>query len=69
MAGFEGRCMGGYVADHARRTGNLNVDVDIRRPGGPRARNANRLDLEVATQEVAQVLVAIRGPSPLIPFF
>ncbi|KAI0249408.1 hypothetical protein BJV78DRAFT_1228260 [Lactifluus subvellereus] len=54
------------VANHARRA--VNQDVDMRRPGGPRGRNVARPDPEVASQEVAQVLAAIRGPSPLGPF-
>jgi hypothetical protein len=33
-------------------------------PGGPRPRNAGRPDPEVASQEVAQVLAAVRGASP-----
>ena len=50
------------VASHSRRAGNQ--DAELRRPGGPRARNASRQDPEVASQEVAQVLAGIRGPSP-----
>jgi len=50
------------VASHSRRAGNQ--DAELRRPGGPRPRNANRQDPEVASQEVAQVLAGIRGPSP-----
>jgi hypothetical protein len=53
------------VASHSRRAGNQ--DAEIRRPGGPRPRNASRPgpDPEVASQEVAQVLAGVRGPSPL----
>ena len=50
------------VASHSRRAGNQ--DAELRRPGGPRPRNASRQDPEVASQEVAQVLAGIRGPSP-----
>jgi hypothetical protein len=53
------------VANHSRRTGNM--DADFRRPGGPRARNGNRPDPQVASKEVAEVLAGIRGPSPGIP--
>ena len=51
------------VASHSRRAGNQ--DAEIRRPGGPRARNASRPDPELASLEVAQVLAGVRGPSPL----
>ncbi|KAH9987661.1 hypothetical protein BJV74DRAFT_978753 [Russula compacta] len=51
------------VASHSRRA--ANQDAEIRRPGGPRPRNISRQDPEVASQEVAEVLAAIRGPSPL----
>ena len=50
------------VASHSRRAGNQ--DAELRRPGGPRPRNASRPDPEVASQEVAQVLAGVRGPSP-----
>jgi len=50
------------VASHSRRAGNQ--DAELRRPRGPRPRNASRQDPEVASQEVAQVLAGIRGPSP-----
>ena len=50
------------VASHSRRAGNQ--DAEVRRPGGPQPRNASRQDPEVASQEVAQVLAGIRGPSP-----
>ncbi|KAH9979484.1 hypothetical protein BGW80DRAFT_1435011 [Lactifluus volemus] len=54
------------VANSSRRSTNL--DPDLRRPSGPRARNVPpRPDPEVASQEVAQVLAGIRGPSPAIP--
>jgi len=49
------------VASHSRRAGNQ--DAELRRPGCPRPRNASRQDPEVASQEVAQVLAGIRGPS------
>ena len=45
------------VASHSHRAGNQ--DAVLRRPGGPRARNASRQDTEVASQEV---LAGIRGP-------
>jgi len=51
-------------ASHSRRTGNQ--DAELRRPGGPRSRSASRHNPEVASQEVAQVLAGIRGPS--LPF-
>ncbi len=51
------------VVSHSRRAGNQ--DAELRRPGGPRPRNASRQGPEVASQEVAQVLAGIRGPSPL----
>lgn len=54
------------VANHARRA--VNQDADLRRPGGSRGRNVSRPDPEIASQEVAQVLAAIRGPSPAGPF-
>ncbi|KAI9507647.1 hypothetical protein F5148DRAFT_1306912 [Russula earlei] len=50
------------VANNARRA--VNQDAEIRRPGGPRPRNVSRPDPVVASQEVAQVLAAVRGPSP-----
>jgi len=50
------------VASHARRAGNQ--DAELRRPGGPRQRNASRQDPELASLEVAQVLAGVRGPSP-----
>ncbi|KAH9035224.1 hypothetical protein EDB85DRAFT_2215591 [Lactarius pseudohatsudake] len=51
------------VASHERRA--TNQDAEIRRPGGPRSRNVVvRPDPEVASQEVAQVLAGVRGPSP-----
>ncbi|KAH8995933.1 hypothetical protein EDB92DRAFT_1942827 [Lactarius akahatsu] len=51
------------VASHDRRA--TNQDAEIRRPGGPRSRNVVvRPDPEVASQEVAQVLAGVRGPSP-----
>ena len=50
------------VASHSRRAGNQ--DAEVRRPGGPQPRNASHQDPEVASQEVAQVLAGIRGPSP-----
>jgi hypothetical protein len=50
------------VASHSRRAGNQ--DAEIRRLGGPRNRNASRPDPELASLEVAQVLAAVRGPSP-----
>jgi hypothetical protein len=50
------------VASHSRRAGNQ--DAELRRPGGPRPRNANRPDPELASLEVAQVLAGVRGPSP-----
>ena len=50
------------VASHSRRAGNQ--DAELRRPGGPRPRNANRQDPELASLEVAQVLAGVRGPSP-----
>jgi hypothetical protein len=49
------------VASHSRRAGNQ--DAELRRPGGPRPRNASRPDPEAARAEVAQVLAAIRAPS------
>jgi hypothetical protein len=49
------------VASHLRRAGNQ--DVELRRPGDPRARNASRQDPEVASQQVAQDLAGIRDPS------
>ena len=54
------------VASHSRRA--ANQDAEIRRPGGPRPRNVSRQDPEVASQEVAEVLAAIRGSSPGPPF-
>jgi len=42
-----------------------NQDAELRGPGDLRARSASRQDPEVASQEVAQVLAGIRGPSPL----
>ncbi|KAH9171884.1 hypothetical protein EDB89DRAFT_1059628 [Lactarius sanguifluus] len=51
------------VASHDRHA--TNQDAEIRRPGGPRSRNVVvRPDPEVASQEVAQVLTGVRGPSP-----
>jgi hypothetical protein len=50
------------VASHSRRAGNQ--DAELCRPGGPRPRNAGRPDPEVASQEVAKVLAAVRGTSP-----
>ena len=50
------------VASHSRRAGNQ--DAEIRRAGGPRHRNVSRPDPELASLEVAQVLAAVRGPSP-----
>jgi hypothetical protein len=50
------------VASHSRRAGNQ--DAELRRPGGPRSRNASRPDPELASLEVAQVLAGVRGPSP-----
>ncbi|KAH9059688.1 hypothetical protein EDB87DRAFT_1675041 [Lactarius vividus] len=51
------------VASHERRA--TTQDADIRRPGGPRPRNfVVRPDPEVASQEVAQALAGVRGPSP-----
>jgi len=50
------------VASHSRRAGNQ--DAELRRPGGPRLRNASRQDPELASLEVAQVLAGVRGPSP-----
>jgi hypothetical protein len=41
------------VANYARRTGNL--DVDVRRPSSPRAPDATRPDPEVASPEVMKV--------------
>jgi len=51
-------------ASHSRRAGNQ--DAELRRPGGPRSRSASCHNPEVASQEVAQVLAGIRGPS--LPF-
>jgi hypothetical protein len=50
------------VASHSRRAGNQ--DTELRRPGGPRPRNAGRPDPEVASQEVAKVMAGVRDPSP-----
>jgi hypothetical protein len=53
------------VASHSRRAGNQ--DAEHRRPaGGPRLRNVNRQDPEMASLEVAQVLAGVRGPSPAL---
>jgi hypothetical protein len=49
------------VASHSRRAGTQ--DAELRRPGGPRPRNASRPDPEAARPEVAQVLAGIRAPS------
>jgi hypothetical protein len=49
------------VASHSRHPGNQ--DAELRRPGGPRPRNASRPDPEAASAEVAQVLAAICAPS------
>ena len=50
------------VASHSRRAGNQGAE--LRRPGGPRPRNASRQDPEVTSQEVGLVFAGIRGPSP-----
>jgi len=50
------------VASHSRCAGNQ--DAEVCRPGGPQPYNASCQDPEVASQEVAQVLTGIRGPSP-----
>jgi hypothetical protein len=50
------------VASHSRRANNQ--DAEHRRAGGPRQRNVNRQDPELASLEVAQVLAGVRGPSP-----
>ena len=50
------------VVSHSRRAGNQDAEVYC--TGGRRPRNASRQDPEVASQEVAQVLAGIRGPSP-----
>ena len=53
------------VASHTRRVGNQ--DAELRRsPAGPRPRNVSRQDPEMASLEVAQVLAAVRGPSPTL---
>src|SRR5260221_10926243 len=50
------------VGSHSCRAGNQ--DTEVRCTGGPRPRNASRQDPEIASQEVAQVLAGIHGPSP-----
>jgi len=49
------------VASHSRRAGNQ--DAEIRRPGGPRPRNASRQDPGGASQQVAQAFVALHPRS------
>jgi len=44
-------------------SGQGNQDAEVRRPGGPRPRDASRPDPEAARAEVAQVLAAIGAPS------
>jgi len=50
------------VSSQTRRA--PNQDAEVRRPTGPRLRNASRPDPEDVSQEIAQVLAGIRGPSP-----
>src|SRR5260221_9072502 len=50
------------VLSHSCRAGN--EDMGVRHPRGPQSHNASCQDPEVASQEVAQVLTGIHGPSP-----
>jgi hypothetical protein len=50
------------VASHSQHAGNQ--DAELRRPGGPRSRNTGCPDPEVASQEVAKVMVGVHDPSP-----